>query len=134
MVQQCTTLSPSSFQVLFVTLLLGALLASAECKRRGGGKPKKARSARVSFDHFRNFHRHLHHNNLYHILAICIIMTLIRQERGLGILLEKAVRHLLTFFMQSEPTYFVSEYIFEINHMQVLTFSHIFHAISTHSI
>merc|ERR1712037_483927 len=29
------------------TLLLGALLASAECKRRGGGKPKKARSARA---------------------------------------------------------------------------------------
>ena len=103
MVQQCTTLSPSSFQVLFVTLLLGALLASAECKRRGGGKPKKARSARVSFDHFRNFHRHLHHHNLYHILAICIIMTLIRQERGLGILLEKAVRHILTFFLDPRP-------------------------------
>merc|ERR1712010_178046 len=34
-------------KVLFVTLLLGALLASAECKRRGGGKPKKARSARA---------------------------------------------------------------------------------------
>merc|ERR1712037_218086 len=34
-------------KVLYVTLLLGALLATAECKRRGGGgKPKKARSAR----------------------------------------------------------------------------------------
>merc|ERR1712001_129787 len=34
-------------KVLYVTLLLGALVATAECKRRGGGgKPKKARSAR----------------------------------------------------------------------------------------
>merc|ERR1711990_332582 len=32
-------------KVLYLSLLLGALLATAECKRRGG-KPKKARTAR----------------------------------------------------------------------------------------
>merc|ERR1712088_167927 len=34
-----------NMKILYITLLLGALLATAECKKRGG-KPKKARSAR----------------------------------------------------------------------------------------
>ena len=60
-------------QVLLTLLLLGALLAAAEGKRRGG-KPKKARSGRVGFgitvtiiNNQKQQKRHNHHYHQYHI-------------------------------------------------------------------